>query len=421
LEGDRQVEVLARNYMNKTEQYLKKWVLINEKMRMENFLWGTMFQDNEWHQYMTFNLYKMPQEQWNDIVEATQSIADILQKTYQLLDDKLLLKLGLPANTHNLINIVSHYFSYFTRLDLVVDNNSIKLLEINCDTPTGYLETSICNRIICETHNCQSPNKLEQNIQQAWKQIKQDYTIESTDIIYFTSYNWHDEDRESTQFIRNNCLNQKTRYIHIDNIVVSDTGIFTSKGEPIKFLYRLYPLEFFDQADEGTGRLFLEHIAKENVKIINPPSAFIMQSKAIMAIIYSFLLEKSNYFTTTELNLINKYFLPTYFNDSIFKANNEAYVAKPFWGREGGGVSIFDDQQNIVDEDRIAYYYQQPKIYQKYIEMPETTINTWDGDYTGKLLVGSFLINGNSSGLFLRIGEKITGDLSMFCGITVND
>ena len=334
--------------MNKTEQYLKKWVLINEKMRMENFLWGTMFQDNEWHQYMTFNLYKMPQEQWTDIVEATQSIADILQKTYQLLDDELLLKLGLPANTHNLINIVSNYFSYFTS-------------------------------------------------------------------------NWHDEDRESTQFIRNNCLNQKTRYIHIDNIVVSDTGIFTPKGEPIKFLYRLYPLEFFDQTDEGTGQLFLEHIAKENVKIINPPSAFIMQSKAIMAIIYSFLLEKSNHFTTTELNLINKYFLPTYFDDSVFKANNEAYVAKPFWGREGGGVSIFDGQQNIIDEDRIAYYYQQPKIYQKYIEMPEMTINTWDGDYTGKLLVGSFLINGNSSGIFLRIGEKITGDLSMFCGVTISN
>jgi len=55
-------------------------------------------------------------------------------------------------------------------------------------------------------------------------------------------------------------------------------------------------------------------------------------------------------------------------------------VAKPLWGREGGGISIFDNQQTLIDED--------------------------------------FLINGKPSGLFLRVGERITGNLSMFFGIT---
>jgi len=93
-------------------------------------------------------------------------------------------------------------------------------------------------------------------------------------------------------------------------------------------------------------------------------------------------------------------------------------VAKPLWGREGGGISIFDNQQTLIDEDRTTYYYQQKRIYQQYQEMPETTISTWNGDYTGKLLIGSFLINGKPSGLFLRVGERITGNLSMFFGIT---
>jgi glutathionylspermidine synthase len=54
------------------------------------------------------------------------------------------------------------------------------------------------------------------------------------------------------------------------------------------------------------------------------------------------------------------------------------------------------------------------------MEMPETTISTWDGEYTGKLLIGSFLINATPCGLFLRVGERITGNLSRFCGITID-
>ncbi len=404
--------------------YLKKWILLNDKMRQQNFLWGTLFQDNEWHQYMSFDLYQMPKQQWDNITNATQHIAHILQKTYQLIcqDDTLFQKLGLPASCYGLKNIISHYFSYFARLDLIVNGNDIKLIEINSDTPTGYLETAICNRILCEHHQYQSPNRLEENLQKAWEQIKHDYAIAPTDAIYFTSYLWHDEDRETVQFIRHHCINQKTRYIHISNIVVSADGLFTPNGEPIKFLYRLYPLEFLDQEDERrdqkTGQLFLEHIAKQRVKIINPPSAFLIQSKAVMAMIYSFFTEQSPLFSKTELELIQRYFLPSYFEDHFFRNTNQAYVAKPLWGREGGGISIFDNQQTLIDEDRTTYYYQQKRIYQQYQEMPETTISTWNGDYTGKLLIGSFLINGKPSGLFLRVGERITGNLSMFFGIT---
>ena len=32
--------------------------------------------------------------------------------------------------------------------------------------------------------------------------------------------------------------------------------------------------------------------------------------------------------------------------------------------------------------------------------MPDCTIDTWDGDYTGKLLIGSHLIGGEPAGLF---------------------
>ncbi|MEN8220260.1 MAG: hypothetical protein ABFS56_28695 [Pseudomonadota bacterium] len=54
------------------EQYFKKWIPLNEKMRQENFLWGTVFENDEWVQYMSYDIYKMQKRQWNHIVNATQ-------------------------------------------------------------------------------------------------------------------------------------------------------------------------------------------------------------------------------------------------------------------------------------------------------------------------------------------------------------
>lgn len=61
------------------EKYLQQWEAINQKMVAKNFLWGTLFQDGEWNQYMSFDLYKMTQSQWNLITKATSEIAHILQ------------------------------------------------------------------------------------------------------------------------------------------------------------------------------------------------------------------------------------------------------------------------------------------------------------------------------------------------------
>ena len=73
----------------------------------------------------------------------------------------------------------------------------------------------------------------------------------------------------------------------------------------------------------------------------------------------------------------------------------------------------------LVEKDEEDYYAEWQKVYQQYVEMPTKTVNTWDGEYTGKMLVGSFLIGGEASGLFLRVGEKITGNLSMFCPVAI--
>jgi len=406
--------------MNNNE-YLKKWLEINDKMILNGFTWGSLLENDEWNQYMSFDVYKMNKELWDNINQATKDIGNIYQKTYEYVFNnfKYLQKLGLPIGTMELSKIYSKLFSYFTRMDLIVKDNQIKVIEVNCDTPTGYLETSICNKMICAENGYESFNNLEKNIQKSWEQIIKEYDIPKYETIFFTSYGWHEEDKRTTQFIQKYC-DHITEYIPLDELYVAEDGIFTPDGRRINYLYRLYPIEYLcDDVDENEngkkiGQMFIDHIINGNIKIINPPSAFIMQSKAIMAIIWELYESKNSVFSKEELIIIKRHFLPTYFTSDKF---NDGYVSKPIFGREGGGVSIINDGELI--EDDTSYYYNQKKIYQQYIEMPDEEINTWDGVYKGKLLIGSFLINNEPSGLFLRVGEKITGNLSMFKGITV--
>lgn len=150
-------------------------------------------------------------------------------------------------------------FSYFTRFDFIVNSEDIKLIEVNCDTPTGYLEPSVANEVLCRYHDVNHPNHIEEHIVQAWEQIKHDYSIDPRETIYFTSYDWHDEDHQTVQFLRSYCLDQSTDYIGIQDIVVADDGIYTPNGERIHYLYRLYPIEYLvSDADKNGKRIGLQ-------------------------------------------------------------------------------------------------------------------------------------------------------------------
>ncbi|WPS85707.1 glutathionylspermidine synthase family protein (plasmid) [Brevibacillus halotolerans] len=407
------------------ESYMRTWFELVSKIEKDGFTWSSLLENEEWNQYMSPSLYTMQKTEWERIVEATNRITSILQKTWMLLRNNrdIFFKLNFPISTWETVwrSNPNEIFSYFSRYDLIVLNNETKLIEANVDTPTGLMEASVANRAICEAHKVLHPNSIEEKLILAWERIKREYAIKPTDKIFYTSYDWHDEDRQTVHFNLKHCLNQPTEYVGIEDIIISETGLFSPKGEKIEFLYRLYPLEYLDEYEDEKGKqighLFLEHVASGIVKIINPPSAFMMQSKAILALIWEMYEANTNYYSDKEREWIQTYFLPTYFTADRFEDSGTPYVSKPIWGREGGGVSIVEGEG--IEEDRTEYYYNQRKIYQQYIEMPDQEVGTWDGFYKGKLLVGSHVIGGEPAGLFLRVGERITGNLSMFMGITV--
>ncbi|OWT48977.1 glutathionylspermidine synthase family protein [Bacillus sp. K2I17] len=404
------------------QDYMKKWFTLSEQASMHGFTWPSLLENDEWCQYMSTSIKKINKKEYYDIIEATDLVKTIFQRIYEYLLESYegFLQLKLPTELWEVTR--THYeglFSYFTRFDFIVNNGEIKLIEINADTPTGYLEPSVANQVLCDHHNVINPNCLEEKLHKAWNKIITDYQLKPNDLIHFTSYDWHEEDFQTVKFIQQHCP-QPNDYVGIQSIVVKDDGLYTPGGIKIEYLYRLYPLEYLlddkDSSGKRIGLMFLDHIAQRRVKIINPPSAFLIQNKGVLALIWQ-LYEQNKWFTEQEHAIIEKYFLPTYFSKDKFEENNIDYVKKATFGREGAGVSIINQGKEVA-ADKTPYYDQQHKIYQKYIEMPDCKIDTWDGDYTGKLLIGSHLIGGEAAGLFLRVGEKITGNLSMFIGIT---
>lgn len=74
----------------------------------------------------------------------------------------------------------------------------------------------------------------------------------------------------------------------------------------------------------------------------------------------------------------------------------------------------------MLERDREPYYWDQPMVFQAYQEQ-QVRLETLAGEYTGRLLWGSFLIDGRASAIMARAGGYITDDLAYFVPVGMTD
>ena len=99
--------------------------------------------------------------------------------------------------------------------------------------------------------------------------------------------------------------------------------MFDEQGKKIDILYRqTFPIEnlIMDVDFEGNkiGLWLLELVQVGKLAIINPPSAFLLQNKAVQAVIWGLHEENHPFFTEKEHSWIEEYFLPTFFEPEDF-------------------------------------------------------------------------------------------------------
>lgn len=356
-------------------------------------------------------------------------IADLLSSDE--ISDQTLIDMGYPRETIKFIRLNRmKNKTIIGRFDSVEVNGEEKLLEFNSDTPTFIKELFHINELICEEFEYTNPNKNEE--EKLAKVLYDSIIGESLKInenelpnIVFTSDKNHKEDKNTLLYLQK-LSGVPSKYEPLEDLrIIKGEALLDSEGRKIDLLYRqTFPIENLlkdEDPDTGdkVGLMLLDLVEKEKLRIINPPSAFLMQNKALMAVIWGLHEEISPFFTEEEHNWIEKYFLPTYLENSVFIENGEKYVKKPVFGREGDTVEIYSPEGQKVLEDKNKSYKEYVSVYQKFVDLPKTTFVTEKGISEGHKMTGIFLLNGMPSAYGYRVGNQITDNLSYYlpCGI----
>ncbi|SFS33111.1 glutathionylspermidine synthase family protein [Marininema halotolerans] len=361
----------------------------------------------------------------NEMADATEALGAIFARVTKVVQGggvSLLQELGLPEATWKAVRVGMNHENAVTligRFDFAMTDVGLKMLEFNSDTPTGIVEAFYVNQRVCTAWSVPSPNEGEDlrlkeaftnylsRLRQQGKQVDQ---------VVFSSLGWHEEDAGTTRYLMEQS-GVHAQFIPLDELRVSGDRLYTSNEDPsgVDVWYRLHALEILAEETEQdgypTGKHVLDLIAHEKLSLINPPSAFIAQTKALQALIWN-LYEAKVFLTEEECETVRKYMLPTYLYNA-FKGRT-AYVVKPIFGREGGGVLLCDEDGNVHHRDGEKNDWEQSMIWQERVSMEEVEAETLAGTFRGQRLWGSFLIDGKASAILARLDGPITGNLAFY-------
>ncbi|UFJ42724.1 glutathionylspermidine synthase family protein [Brevibacillus humidisoli] len=362
--------------------------------------------------------------------QRVQQIAEVTEEAYRLIrkavrftqqevpDEYLVHQLGIsPA----LCEIVREHVPYdgITRFDLSISENGVQILEYNADTPTGVVETAyVSEAVIRRFSTYANPSSaMNEAIRKAIQALCAYYRQRGfTGPLVYSAAGEHVEDRGTVEYTRAQAGNLGS-FVPLEQLRVEADGLY-ALDEKISIWYRLYPWEHlpYDQDETGfaTGEYLIHLIAEQKVAAISPPQALIPQSKGMQALIWELAQLRHPLFDDTERQFIRQHFLPSAFEPDSFLRSGIAYVSKPFFGREGGAVTLYSAVGEVEERDREQAYWDQPMLYQQRVELPDVVLSTEEGDFAGHLLLGSFCIGGRFAGLLPRVGGKITGNLAYF-------
>jgi glutathionylspermidine synthase len=378
--------------------------------------------------YALLDIYPFTKDEVDEIHFITEQIGKIYDKTARLmrqLPDDVLYMLGYSKEVIPFIRYKSiESEGIIRRIDLVQTEDGWKHFECNSDTPTFIMETHHVNGYVTDYFNVVNPNKdCESRLSEVINEVIEK-SIKGLDhpIVVFTSHGNHEEDWKTSKYIQS-LYNGESQLVSLDKLqIIENEGLYTPNGERIHVLYRqTYPIEHIelDKSEDGTliGLALLELVNQGKLIIFNPISAFLLQSKAVQALIWNLHVEESDVFTNEEHKMIENYFLPTYLEADSFIENGMSYVEKPAFGREGDSIKIVDGENN--QQSKQNTYRDQVMVYQKFSPLPKKKVMTPEGLLDLHVLVGSFLIKDQFGAIGVRAGNIITGNESCFLPVGI--
>jgi glutathionylspermidine synthase len=291
----------------------------------------------------------------------------------------------------------------YGRLDLAYDGKRIKLLEYNADTPTALVEAAVTQWYWLEDcfAGADQFNSLHEKLVAKWKDLLP--YLEQP--VYF-GHDGSEEDFMTISYLRDTAeqAGHKTIPIAMSAIGWEDAHarFVDLERRPMRSVFKLYPWEWL--LGEQFGTHAMETIGganwrTEGVNWVEPIWKMMWSNKALLAILW-------------ELNPNHELLLPAYLDGP---RNLQDYVKKPFFGREGAGVTVF---RNWVEAERGAEpaasdaraadgFGPDGFVWQRLAPLAVANGNT--------AVMGSWLIDGEPAGMGIRESRAtITTNTSRF-------
>lgn len=356
----------------------------------------------------------MDRRGWEELWDASRLLWGVFDKAVRFVRGRrdLYAMLSIPEVLWDGLDRVAMaepgLLSPYARFDFSVgEGGVIKLLELNADTPTGYVEASVATPWMCDSLGLWSPNTaMPRMVREAWA------AAGPPAYAACTAYGRHQEDSGTIDMlVRHSGF--KVRCIDTLELWVDEGVLRDGEGNAIPSIFALYPKEWMGVDDGGEALAY--SIETGRLRILNPPHAVILQSKGLQAVIWGLHELHAPLFTAEEHDAIEAYMLPTY-NNPVFQGG---YVVKSMFGREGGSVQMYGDsgQMDVKDEDGFDTSVFFRDVYQQRADLPEIRLHHG----TFRLLTGVFVINGEPCGMLGRAGGLITGNTSHFVALGVKE
>ncbi|MCQ4087952.1 glutathionylspermidine synthase family protein [Saccharibacillus sp. JS10] len=377
---------------------------------------GFTWADYEEERYWIDQVAVMESSVHAELEQASQALWNVFDKAVRYVHRRrdLYELIGIPPVLWNMLDQApvaeETKISRYARFDFAISShpeapngNSLKLLELNADTPTGYVESSIATPWLCERAGVGHRN------QQMAEQVRAAWDFEKPDTAACIAYGEHAEDSGTIEALVKHSGRQM-RLVDCLELTIDDGLVKDAEGQVIERMFALYPKEWMSVDDGGEALAYA--VESGQLKLFNHPHAILLQSKGMMAVVWG-LHELGMLYSDEEREAISRYMLPTY-NKPLFSGD---YVSKSMFGREGGSVRMYGQAGELELQDEEGYDTSGlfPVVYQKRADLPR--VHTAEGEL--HLLVGMFVIDGVPCGMLGRAGGLITGNASHFIALGV--
>ena len=372
------------------------------------FVWHT---DSDESSYIADALLVLTEAEAEAYYTATNTLYDMfVEAAEHVVENNLFHEIGIPFN---LVEIIKEswendvHWHLYGRFDLAggIDGKAIKLLEFNADTPTALFETAIIQWAMLKQDGLEETSQFNALYEALIANFKRLVTLEE-DIssfeerydgweFLFTSVKGNSEEENTVRLLQHIATEAgyNTEFAYIDEIAFSSEDGIIYNDKNYELWFKLIPWEDIALEESDLAMLLTNIIKNQKAIIFNPAYTLLFQSKGLLKILWDLYPNH-----------------PLLLESSFEPLEGQKQVKKPIFGREGGNVSILDENASeleSVDGD----YANHKMLYQAYTELATDT--------QGLSYQAGVFYAYEACGLGFRKGGKILDNMSKFVGHVV--